>query len=353
MSTPQNLVGLSELADLFGMSKQTISNWRTKPDFPDPVAELRSGPIWAFDSVKRWADANAIQLRTPPTPQDKRATRKAATAVALINMKGGVGKSTLTANLGWFCAYKKNKRVLLVDLDPQFNLSQYVLGSMAYEKHVAELKPTVVDVLEHPGQVGSKRKDTQPRSAICGVRKWDDGSSLDLVPSSLELAWSLKNPHQKEHLLRDFLEEVETDYDLILIDCAPTESVLTHAAYMAADYLLIPVRPEFLAAIGLPLLGRSLKDFQSVYKNEAPPKIAGIIFNDSMDNAEHLRSKAYVRKLAKGQGWHVFDNELSHSDSYAVGARTGMPIFLTDHARSWKIAEFNKLAEEFLTIVPV
>ncbi len=353
MSTPQNLVGLAELADLFGMSKQAISNWRTKPDFPDPVVQLRSGPIWSFDSVKKWADTNAIQLRTPPFQPSKVIASKAATVVALINMKGGVGKSTITANLGWFCAYKKNKRVLLVDLDPQFNLSQYVLGNIAYEKHIADRKPTVVDVLEHPGQPGNKKQHTQLRSAICSVRKWDDGNYLDLLPSSLELAWSLKNPHQKEHLLRDFLQEVETDYDLVLIDCAPTESVLTHAAYMAADYLLIPVRPEFLAAIGLPLLGRSLKDFQALYKNEAPPKIAGIIFNDSMDNAEHLRSKAYVRKLAKGQEWNVFESELSHSDSYAVGARTGMPIFFTDHARSWKIAEFNSVAEEFLKIVPV
>ncbi len=352
--TLDTLVGLAELAELFGMSKQTVSNWRSRQDFPEPVAQLRSGPIWQLAAVEKWAQANGLKLRGRPAEASDTQVAKPAKVVALINMKGGVGKSTLTANLGWYCAYRAERKVLMIDLDPQFNLSQYVLGNSAYEKHIADRKPTIVDLFERPGSGGTRPQNSADlKKTIAHVRDWDDGSRIDLVPSSLELAWTLKNPHQKEHLLRDFIDEIRANYDLILIDAAPTESVLTQAAYFAAEYLLIPVKPEFLAAIGLPLLARSLKDFEDRYKNEPIPRIAGVVFNDSADSAEHYRSRAYVKKLAKQQNWYVFKNEISHSNSYAAGARTGKPIFLTDYARSWKVSEFNSVADEFIERVAI
>ena len=266
---------------------------------------------------------------------------------SLLNMKGGVGKSTLTANLGKYTAYFKNKRVLLVDLDPQFNLSQYVVGNAKYEIHVDKKKATVVEVFEQhtPGH----SQGVQTSEAIIRVREWHDGSLLDLVPSKLELAWTLKNPHQKEHLLRDFLGDVQDNYDLMLMDCPPGESMLTTAAYLASDYLIVPVRPEFLSTIGLPLLVRSLEDHKHNYKNEPFPELAGIIFNDSSDvKGEHEKSRNYVKQIAQQKGWHVFEKSISHSDSYPAGARVGKPIFLTDRARTLKKVELLVAAEEIL-----
>jgi chromosome partitioning protein len=79
-----------------------------------------------------------------------------------------------------------------------------------------------------------------------------------LIPSRLELSRTLKNPHGKERRLAKALSQVQNNYDLIIIDCAPTESVLTDAAYFASRYILVPIKPEFMATIGLPLLARSL-----------------------------------------------------------------------------------------------
>jgi len=90
---PQNLVGASEVADLLNVSKQTLVNWRAKGDFPEPVAELKSGPVWDQADVLRWAQQKEIKTR-PITTESR------AQVVAVTNMKGGVGKSTLTANLG-------------------------------------------------------------------------------------------------------------------------------------------------------------------------------------------------------------------------------------------------------------
>jgi chromosome partitioning protein len=139
-------------------------------------------------------------------------------------------------------------------------------------------------------------------------------------------------------------------YDLILIDCAPTESILTLAAYRASRYVLIPVKPEFLAAIGLPLLVRSLNDFHNSY-GQHQVEIAGIAFTDSDPQhvkPEHRAGRRDVNAVATAEGWTVFENELRHSDSYPAGARTGQPIFRTDYARWWVKDEFDILGEEFI-----
>ena len=113
-----------------------------------------------------------------------------AVVASLINMKGGVGKSTLTFNLAWSLAWRQNLRVLAVDLDPQANLSQYFLGARRYLNLVAAPgQKTVVDVFEQfsapSATVGSPRRLT-PSEAIHQLYNWEDGSQLHFVPSRLE-----------------------------------------------------------------------------------------------------------------------------------------------------------------------
>lgn len=340
-------VGTAELAELLGVSKQTIFNWRSKEDgFPEPIAELKSTPVWDQAVVVAWAVARGLS-----SPELQKALAQSnAIVVSLMNMKGGVGKSTLTANLGWYCAFRKQKRVLLVDLDPQFNLTQYVLGVDRYEQLVKEGRPTILDVFEQIGvnavaKVAPKR---EPSSVISRLKAWKQGGKLDLVPSRLELAWTLKNPQFKEKPLAKFAAAVSKSYDLILIDCPPTESILTEAAYLASNYILVPVKPEFLSTIGLPLLARSIGDF--LERNEtATLKLAGIVFNSSSPGkSEHSRSRKDVATVARQYGWYVFQHELGYSDSYPRGSRYGTPIFHTNYARWDRISEFEALAEEFM-----
>jgi chromosome partitioning protein len=339
------LLGLSEVADLLDASRQTVGNWRQRREgFPQPVAELKSGPIWHRAAIVEWAKANGVPVASRSTPESEGGAQRAGTTVALMNMKGGVGKSTLTANLGWYCALRKDYRVLLVDLDPQFNLSQYVLGTTAYEQHLKANKGTILDVLQHAPSDESGR-DVTPENVIAPIQSWRRGGGIDLLPSSLRLSFTLKNPTGKENRLNNFLADVRPSYDLVLIDCAPTESILTTAAYLASDGILIPVKPEFLSTIGLPLVVNSIADFTADHRKKVD--VLGIVFNGTMDKIEHDRSRTFVRRVAKQEGWYVFHNEVSYSDSYPKGSRIGKPIFLTDYARGTKIADFKAVAEEF------
>jgi chromosome partitioning protein len=327
------LVGLAEMAELFGVTKQVLTNWRSrKAAFPEPVVELKSGPVWQLTAIRAWANSQDIELTDHGSLEleSQNVARRTAKVTALMNMKGGVGKSTVTANLGWYCAHIKNMRVLLIDLDPQFNLSQYILGIKGYEALLEDEAPTV-DQLFGTSLPGSDTIDIV--NMIREVHNWNDGSCLHLIPAKLDLAWSIRNAPASANLLEDHLGDVKDRYDVILIDCAPTDSVLSDAAYMAADYIFVPVRPEFLSTIGLPLLLESMRRFQISHPSRALPTFGGIIFN---------------RAVADENDLHVFNCEISHSDSYPVGSRVGKPIFLTEKARTNKKTEFTQVAEEFL-----
>lgn len=274
-----------------------------------------------------------------------------AKVVSLINMKGGVGKSTLTVNLAWHYACYNNwsKNVLVVDLDPQFNASQYLIGTQKYEQQIIKNnKPTVWEIFEqHTRTPAGKPKKINPEDAIIRAVTFVDGKYIDLLPSRLELALSLKHPGQKVDLLKKALKKIEHKYDLIIIDCAPTESILTYAAYLASDYILVPVKPEYLSTIGLPLLVNSMLDFKQEYE-DSNLQLAGIVFNScSGYEPEESISKKSVKKLAVKNGWHLFNSEIIHSRSYPKGAREGRPIFRTSYARTKSASNFMLFANEF------
>lgn len=273
-----------------------------------------------------------------------------AIKTALINMKGGVGKSTLTVNLAWhFAAYSNwNKKVLVIDLDPQFNASQYLLGVTQYETQLLKNLPTIWEIFEQNIRTPlGTNKISDPNDAVQNVKRFYGGGLIDLIASRLELSLVLKNPLNKERQLSKFVKKIEENYDLIFIDCAPTESILTIAAYLTSDYLLVPVKPEYLSSIGLPLLVNSMQDFKSEYdKNNL--EIAGVVFNSTDDySPEEQLSKSKVRDIAKKNGWYVFNSEIPFSRSFPKGAREGQPIFRTSYSRWSKVNQFNDFAKEF------
>ncbi len=275
-----------------------------------------------------------------------------AVCVSMINMKGGVGKTTLATQIAWYATQKLDKKVLLIDLDPQANASQSVMSPAKYVDYLDRGGLTVADIFEQftpTGTASGSPKKLDPLKAIHRRVHYDDGSLLDLVPSRLELSWTLRNPTGKETLLPRFVAKVQENYDLILIDCSPTDSILTDAAYHCSRFVLVPIRAEFLASIGFPLLNRSINAFKMRHEDKVI-EVCGLVFNDftrSGVKRENELARTDILEQAKKYKWYVFENDIPHSDSYFRAAREGMPIDDTKGTQTKVKDEFAKFAKEF------
>lgn len=284
-------------------------------------------------------------------------TDRVAVAVSLINMKGGVGKTTIASQLAHAAAWD-GLRVLAIDLDPQSNLSQSLLGPRAYVAHREANRPTVAQVFDEYIPAGSGAGAPRPidfGSVIVAVPGYPNSKTFDLIPSRLELSRTLKNPTGKERRLAKGIAQVSDRYDLIIIDCAPTESILTDAAYFASRYVIVPVKTEFMATIGLPLLARSVAEF--IAENEDHElEIAGLVLNEQSeyaDNSEKQRAINEVHEEANNRGWRVFDYQIPYSRSYTKAARKGTPLIYTPHAPWDRMIGFRGLKDDILKAVGV
>lgn len=320
----------------------------------EPAALLRLAKEARLSSIA--ADIHqeytaALSAHPDRAPGSASGEEKMATVASMINMKGGVGKTTLAMHLA-HTADSQNLRTLAVDLDPQSNLSQALMGPKAYVKYIDADRPTVVQIFDEYVPTSSRKTSSSQildvHDVIVKKAGYWSNSTLDLIPSRLELSRSMKDPYAKERRLARALAQVTTEYDLILIDCAPTESVLTDAAYFASRYILVPIKPEFMATIGLPLLARSLQDFRAE-NPEHEIEIAGLIFNHSSSYSagpEGQQSIKEVTKVATDEGWYICENQIRYSASYAKSARERTPLSSTSYARGHVVRGFRQLAHE-------
>lgn len=193
-------------------------------------------------------------------------TIKKAPVIAVLNMKGGVGKTTITAHLPRHLCERLSKTVLLVDFDPQFNLSQTLLTKGKYAQLKSSDK-TVMSVMESAAaasifnvttNLGPAPKVEDVADALL-VYKKSMKPALSLIAGDFGLTkYSLIEdqtsliPIRKRFL--SFIEEAREKYDLVCIDCNPSSSFMTLCALMAATHILVPVRPDRYSILGLELL---------------------------------------------------------------------------------------------------
>lgn len=186
-----------------------------------------------------------------------------STTIAIANQKGAVGKTCTTLNLGIGLALK-GKEVLLIDLDPQANLTMSLGWTNPDEQ------ATTISTLLH------KTANEQAIEPGEGILRHPEG--VDLIPSSIQLSGyeaNLLGEFGRESVLRQYIDGVRPLYDYILIDCMPSLNILTINALVAADSVLIPTQPQFFSTAGLQMLFQTIHRVQRKLNPEL--RIEGVL----------------------------------------------------------------------------
>ena len=251
-----------------------------------------------------------------------------AKVIAVANQKGGVGKTTTAVNLSSCVAYR-DKKVLLIDLDPQGNattglgINKNELDQSSYDVLING-KP-IADVIVKTGQ-----------------------ETLYLCPSSIKLAGAeveLVSAISRETKLKAAVEEVKEQYDYIFIDCPPSLGLITLNALTAADTVLVPIQCEFYALEGLTQLMETVKLVQKHLNKSL--QVEGVVM--TMFDARTNLSIEVVEEVRRHFGNKVYSTIIPRNVKLSEAPSYGLPIILYDENSKGADA-YLKLADEFIEV---
>lgn len=267
--------------------------------------------------------------------------------ISLLNMKGGVGKTTVAVNLAAYLAREHGKRVLLVDLDPQTNASLSLMSEKSWSAWASE-HGTMADLFDLGGDrkrlkngEGHNLKDCIIHDVVPEI------PGLDLIPSHLKLTFldlDMAARPGRERILERKLEKVSDNYDIILCDCPPNLQTATQNALYASDFFIVPMQPDYLSSIGLGLLLDRLDYLKS--ELEFKIKCLGVVFtrvrrhvNFHQETMARLPGEKLFKKL------HFFSTVIPENIAISEAPMAAQPIALYDHASTGAEA-FQQLAKE-------
>ena len=247
--------------------------------------------------------------------------------IVFANQKGGVGKTTTAVSLGAYMA-EAGKKVLLIDFDPQGNMS----SSVGIDK-TAE---GIYEVLSGKTKISSVIQKTQVEN-LCAV-----SANINLTGANVELI----NLEGKEFFLKNALSEISSDWDYIFIDSPPSLGVLTLNGLTAADYVIIPLQCEYFALEGLTLLIQTVKNLQKEINRNL--RIGGIVFT-MYDSRTNLANEV-VKNVTSYFGKKVFRTIIPRNIALSEAPSHSKPISLYK-GDSMGARSYRKLAEEVLARV--
>ncbi len=252
--------------------------------------------------------------------------------VSVLNMKGGVGKTTMAVNIAHGLAAEHDKRVLLIDADPQFNASTSVMTPDQYLEHVNDpKKKTILDIFKPNADRLNTASKRQGKGGTGGIDLKDCTFTaysqlhgrLDIIPSNLLVMELQFSDRGAENKLKNFVREKAQGYDYVFIDCPPTISFFTIAAVLASTDYLVPIKPDPLSAIGLPLLERWIDEKMGDFGLDL--NYIGIVFTMVKTNRT-LQMREVMKNLREDHPGKVFAAQMRDLTAAAQATAANSPI---------------------------
>ncbi|MBK1989585.1 ParA family protein [Sphaerospermopsis aphanizomenoides BCCUSP55] len=233
--------------------------------------------------------------------------------IATANMKGGVGKTTLTVNLATCLAKNYGKKVLVLDLDSQISATLSLMSPVEFAKRRKQRKTFryLIDEIINPEPEAKLNIHDIIHTQVCKL------PGLDMLPGDIDLYDEFVVSEMLHHqsvalgendfetiwnrfervLIRDILKPVRDEYDFILLDCAPGYNLMTRSALATSDFYILPAKPEPLSVVGIQLLERRIAQLKDSHEHEAKINIQmlGIVF--SMSSANLLNGRYYKQVM--------------------------------------------------------
>lgn len=253
------------------------------------------------------------------------------TTIAFTNQKGGVGKTSVTLHVGGTLS-EMGYKTLLVDLDQQGNLSSVFLDN------VDSMDKTIVDLFMNGASINEVRRTTNIEN-------------LDILPANLSLVdldLMTAGDDDAQYMLIDGLSPIRNEYDFILIDCPPNLGRATRMAYIAANYLIIPIECKEWAVRG----SNKIMSMMEKVKKRANPDIQLMGFIINLFDSKRVIEQQYNRILRQTYGSKVFKTEFRNNVQYteSVTARTSINYYSPS---SEQAEAFRELAKEIISHVKI
>ncbi|ELZ9360298.1 TPA: ParA family protein [Citrobacter freundii] len=266
--------------------------------------------------------------------------------ISFINMKGGVGKTTLCVGIAEYLANYLDKKVLIIDIDPQFNATQSILSkynrvSEYISDHLVNTK-TIRRIFETKSSLTGKVQQVTPAEIIIKM-----SPNLDMIFGDINTIFDIEQPAARLHKLKKFIEDnkLREVYDFILIDSPPTISLFTDAALVASDYYIVPVKIDHYSILGATSL---LSVIENIQENYDHPNIKhlGFIYTNTLENLS-LKTKKLQDSFEGTEPFnelYFFSNKLNFVQDLMVGGKGNV-------ASSYKSSRryIKGICEEFLT----